>query len=59
VSDPPPDETEVDHAEVNRREERDVAPVGPTRSGFSLMTGMMVGAVVLILAWFAVTQLMG
>lgn len=52
-----PDEHDVDHAEVGRRDVTDVTPVGPERRPFSLMTGLMAAVVVLALVWLVVTQL--
>ncbi len=56
MSAPQPDEGNIDHGEVNRRDDEDVTPVGPTRGPFGLMTGLMVAVVVLVLIWFVVTQ---
>jgi hypothetical protein len=60
VSAPQPDERDVDHGEVSRRDSQDQTEVGP--EGKSLVTPMnlMMGAVILFAAiWFFATQLTG
>jgi hypothetical protein len=51
-----PHEHQVDHGEVHRREQHDVAPAGPTSGPFSLMTGIMFAVVIIAGIWFLATM---
>jgi hypothetical protein len=53
-----PNERDVDHDEVQRRDERDVTPVDPAKKNiFAPMNILMVAVVVLGGLWFLFTQL--
>jgi hypothetical protein len=58
VSAPQPDERNVDHGEVSRRDARDVTPVGPEKKSLVTPMNLLMAAVVLFAAiWFFATQL--
>jgi hypothetical protein len=58
VSNSQPEEPNVDHGEVHRREQQDVEPVGPGKGSFSIMTGLMIAVVVFAAVWIIVTQVL-
>lgn len=58
MSAPQPDESDVDHGEVHRRDEQDVTPVGPMSGSFGFMTALMIGVVVFAGAYILITQLL-
>jgi hypothetical protein len=58
VSAPQPDERNVDHGEVSRRDSRDVTPVDPAKKNLFTPMNLLMAAVVLFAAiWFFATQL--
>lgn len=53
----PPDDRNVDHDEVHRREQQDVEPVGPKKGLFTPINILMVAVVVIAGIWFLYTML--